>query len=388
MAGDVLYSKIAVAEVFSIVVLAIVIYGFEIDGVKKIIDAYASKMDLSGVFNQIFFSRLMLMLCSLAVLPFVYWIYGTETFNLTLFWMLIPLSYVVQNSYFFLALEQNFTLAIVNIISRVSSILIVILCVQNSVDAFYAPAYIGGCYFVGACITFFILIKSFKVKVNIISLATCFSTLRNSFHVFISNISVLLYRDLNVIFLSMITHDASAIANYSIAEKFVKSYQAIFRPISQFFFPKVVVSLKNFSAPEKASFWIIIKTVRIQIALFVFSLITLAAGYYFLMFFLPMFNEIVIRYHSILPLFLIMTGAIFFGIPNFMLGSVGLNVLKRKHKFAMYVLITGLLNIIVCSALSELFGAVGAAISFVFAEFLLLSLVSFTYFRGRDDSRV
>ncbi len=376
-----LYSKIAIAEIFSIVVLAIVIYGFEIDGVKKVVASLDDKDELSRIFSSIFFSRITLFVASLSITPIVYLVYGYEVLLLTCFWLFVPLSYVFQNTYFFLAAEKNHPIAALNIVSRFLAVALILLFVKTVEESFYAPVIIGACYLIGAITTFFFLLYSFQIKVKWVGLRECFLNLNDSFHVFLSNASVLLYRDINVIILSLVIRDASVISSYSLAEKFVKCFQAVFRPVSQYFFPKVVSSIRGSTKPDMFTFLKILKSVRIQILCF-FAMLFLLFMFDFVVSYSDKYYAYINSYMFSTQLFFIMSFSILFGIPNFMLGSVGLNVLGYKRYFAGAVLATGLINLTVCYMLSTFFGAIGAAISFVLAEVVLMILVFMAYFRN------
>lgn len=382
VSGADLYSKIAIAEIVSIVALAIVIFGFEINGVKKIVDVLGDNELCSTIFSEIFFSRLFLFIIALALLPIVYFIYGFDIFVLTSFWMLIPLSYIVQNSYFFLAVQSNAFLALFNILSRLLTLAMVYGFVKTASDGFYAPAIIGICYLLGAIVTFIYLIKKFKIKLKLINLSECKECLSDSFQIFLSNASVLLYRDLNVVFLSLVVRDPTVISSYSLAEKFVKSFQAVFRPISQYFFPQVVVALQAFNTPDKKAFSVILSSVYIQLGIFTAMLISLILFALFFSQYFECVSNLISSYKTTVQIFILMAFSIFFGIPNFMLGSIGLNILRRKEYLTIVVFAVGVFNVIICMLLSTYFGAWGAAISFSLAELVLVLLVCLPYVRN------
>ena len=75
-----------------------------------------------------------------------------------------------------------------------------------------------------------------------------------------------------------------------------------------------------------------------------------------------------------------------FGLANFMLGSAGLNFMKDQSYYLGAILVTGVISLIACFALSGIFGAVGAAIAFVGAEFILLLLVISRYKAAPSDA--
>jgi O-antigen/teichoic acid export membrane protein len=67
------------------------------------------------------------------------------------------------------------------------------------------------------------------------------------------------------------------------------------------------------------------------------------------------------------------------GIPNFMLGWAGLNVLGAQRYLFGAILATGLLSLASCVVLVSQFGENGAAFCFVFAETILFCFVIKAY---------
>ncbi|HTF96229.1 MAG TPA: oligosaccharide flippase family protein [Cellvibrio sp.] len=376
--GAELFSKLVIAEIISVIILTIIIYGYEIDGVKRIAAIQQNFQQLSIVFNEILIARFLLFFLSLISLPLLFIFYDTETFLFILSWLLIPFSYILQNSYFFLAVQDNFLPAIFNIASRVIALLATFLLIKTSAEGIYAPLVIGVSYLCGSIATVIYLAGKYHIKPERVNISKCCASLAENFHIFLSNASVLLYRDLNVLILSLTVKDPSIISSYSIAEKFVKSLQAVCRPLSQFYFSKVVLQLKDYLEPNKSTFLIILRSTFPQLAIFSLLLIAVAIA-----------NQIN-RTYQIIPLehntpliaiFLLMTTSVFFGISNFMFGSVGLNILGKRKYFALCVLLVGIANLIICTLLSFYLEAWGAAISFILAEVFLFILVSLIYFR-------
>lgn len=376
--GAELFSKLVIAEIISVIILTIIIYGYEIDGVKRIAAVQENLQQLSLVFNEILVARFLLFFLSLISLPLLFIFYDTETFFFILSWLLIPFSYILQNSYFFLAVQDNVLLALFNIGGRVTALVATFLLIKNPADGIYAPLVIGLCYLCGSLATIMYLVIKYQIKPERVSISKCRASLTENFHIFLSNASVLFYRDLNVLILSLTVKDPSIISSYSIAEKFVKSLQAVCRPLSQFYFSKVVLQLKDYLEPNKSAFLIILRSTFPQLGIFSLLLVTAVIADQLNQTFQVIPLE---QSTQLVAIFLLMSVSIFFGISNFMFGSVGLNILGKRRYFALCVLLVGIANLIVCAILSLYLNAWGAAISFIFAEVLLFVFVSQIYFR-------
>ena len=79
---------------------------------------------------------------------------------------------------------------------------------------------------------------------------------------------------------------------------------------------------------------------------------------------------------------------ILFGVINFVIGIIFMTNYGMKKEFSYSVITVGLINIVICSLLSYLFGAIGAGISFFIAEALMLVVMSFFIFKNKRKWKV
>jgi O-antigen/teichoic acid export membrane protein len=75
----------------------------------------------------------------------------------------------------------------------------------------------------------------------------------------------------------------------------------------------------------------------------------------------------------------IMIFSIFFGVLNFMYGTLGLNHLGQKRYFAMSIFLTGLISLVLLIVLTKYFSINGTAINFVLSELILLIFILHKY---------
>jgi PST family polysaccharide transporter len=369
------YAKIAISETIAIICLTIVIYSFDVEGVAKIIVSKTDKYsNLSDVFNRIFFTRILMFTAFLLLFIPFYFLLAEDIYLYALLWLLLPLGYIFQNSYFYVALEDNLHFAIINVLSRLIGVFFVFVCVNNGENAIFVPMLVGGSYVVGGVLSFFYAVYKYDIKVDFPKASDCFLYIKEGKEVFSGNISVMLYRDLNVVILGIIVKDATVISTYSIAEKLVKGFQATMRPINQLFYPKVIGALTSFTKPSPDSFRIIAKKTKIQL-LFILSIsVMLVISYFTIKTTTDLFSQHK-EISSIASLFFIMNVGTLFGIANFMFGVAGLNLLNNKKSFAFMIIATGIIGIILATSLSFYLGGYGAAISFSMAEVILFVLV-------------
>jgi PST family polysaccharide transporter len=373
------FSKLVISETLSFICLAVVLFGFDIISIKQLTKS-KNIIEESLLFSNVFYSRLLLFILVLPLVWIVYIFYGDYISKMYLLWLLIPLGHIFQCAYFFIYKQSNFILAVTTVINRVVALISIFLFINKPEDVVLVPLIIGGSYFVGALFAFTFIIIYWDISLKRVSFRAIITNLKDGFSYFVSNSSVLLYRDLNVLILSIVFKDPIAISIYALAEKTVKSTQAIFRPLSQFYFPKAMLSLVNYSRPCKESAKILWSFTFKQLSLF--SLLFIVVISIVLLFKVKLISFFGNSVYDALVFSLPMMSMIYFGISNYMFGMVGLNVLGEEKTLAVYILITGVFNLFLCGVLGLFFGAEGAAFCFVISEIILFTFITKKYLKG------
>ena len=383
MFGAEKYTSLVVGEAISLIVLAVVIYSYEINGVSKVVNCLKSDglTSASAVFSEVFCCRLFIwVICLIIVLGAGAFI-QPELFLALLCWMLVPLAYVFQSAYFFQALEKNLPVAIFTVISRVVCCLIVFFWLKPIHPFFLLPLIVGGGYLVGGVCAWIYLLSVAGVKFKRISWICLLDSLQEGKEIFFGNFAVVLFRDSNVLVLSFFGISAATISSYSVVEKFIKAFQAIVRPLNQFFFPRVIHAVHGRLGPDRVALSRIVRLTYLQlVVLFCILLcfIGLWAGLKDRVEFLASYpNKILMQ-----SLFIFMSIGVFFGISNFMFGTAGLNALGAKNYLAKSLVCTGVVTLALCVISTKVIGVYGAAGSFVFGEVMLFTLIMHKYSRG------
>jgi O-antigen/teichoic acid export membrane protein len=375
------YSRIVIAEALVLIIHTFVLYSFEVNGISEIIKAKEKKNneELSKIFFKILYTRLILLTLALVFLLSIINFLERDLSLLLLLWLLFPLSFIFQSSYFYQANEQNFFLALSVLISRLLGMYLIFNYIGSSEDIYLVPLIIGLSYTMGGLSAFIYVIYKFELNFVRISFDEIQQVLSTGKEIFFGRLSVMLFRNSNVLILNMIIDNNTAISVYSIAEKFINSLQAAIRPLNQLAFPKVISRLKNDDFPTKKLFIIIWKYTILQLFI-LFVLVVI--GYFFIYNYVYLFSYLndLPNKEDILYLFIIMLPSAFIGILNFMFGTAGLNELGSKVYYAKIIFTTGIISLILSFLLSYLFEEKGAAISFVLGETILFLLVIKKYF--------
>src|SRR5438309_2156623 len=378
--GADLYAKVVLSEALSIFLLAIVLYSFEIDGVARVVELTPEKDRdrLSQIFSAIFYLRMALFAVAAPLALLGALCVDEQLLPLTLCWLLVPLSYAVQSNWLFLGLERNAPVALFTLLSRAGAVALVLFLVRERSDYARVPLVIGLVYMAGAIGSLLYAQQRLGIRFVAVPRATLKQMLWSGKEIFASNMSVILYRDVNVIVLGALGGSGAGVAAYSMAEKIVKAIQASMRPLNQLFFLKALRIGRSAERPGPAVLRQLLRITWPQLAALVVVLAILAAGYLALGPTIPWLQRIKNVDH-IAALVGLMSLVALLGIPNFLLGWAGLNVLSAQRYLFGAILATGLLSLASCVVLVLRLGENGAAICFVLAEALLLGLVVLRY---------
>ena len=311
--GENNFSKIVTVEVVSFYLLSIVIYSFDVVGVRNVMSALESGRDrVSREFSLILISRLFLWIIASSTLLIFFYFFLNDLYFILIAWLFFPLGMILQSNYYFQAVERNFVFSVVIFLSRFFSCFLVFVIVKSEQEMLLAVYLVSMSYFFSGLMSLFYAICFEKVRLSIPRMEELFSALNSGKSIFWGNLSILLFRGSNVLILSLVTQNPAAVSYYSLAEKYTRMVQAVSRPLNQHFFPKAVSALRGISdrLQQRKILWTNTKVQLAFIVLIVISFDTCVFidTYYFHLFFTE----------NIFFLLLILTIAPVFGIFNYM----------------------------------------------------------------------
>lgn len=362
------FARLVLAEVIAFYVLTLCLYSFDVTQVKAVATARAScdEQAQARIFYQVLQTRLLLfVLCALVVFGAMH-AFALEPFFLI--WLLFPLGMILQHNYFFQACLQNKALALLVFVSRLATLVAAWWLHRLGLLNVEAISWlIAGSYFLSGLLASVLLIARLPWT-GLPPLVTSVDLIRAGAVVFGGNLSVTLYRNSNVFLLSLLA-TPYAVSVYAIAEKYVRMFQALARPLNDHYYAKIADRLNP--AALKESFSAIHQSTRPQLLLLLAagSTIGLGAGI------LSAFELVPPQLYSVLSLLAIMSAAVLFGVVNFMYGVVGLNNLGYDRAMARRLLLIGLISLLLCALVAPVWQQYGAALAFVFAEMLLTILI-------------
>lgn len=376
------FAELVVAEALAFYVLAICLYSFDTSGVLAIIEARNrnDKLKEAESFFNIVCSRIALFFISSLPLVGIYYLFSDGSVAILLAWLAFVLGMILQNNYYFQAIESNWLLAAVVLFSRFSGVVAIYLFVDGEKDVLLASAILGGSFLLSGMAALVLLLSRFGLNgIRVVSVRVIIKLLYEGRHLFFGNVSVTLFRGANILILAGVSNNA-AVSTYALAEKVIKSIQALSRPLNQLFVPKAVKAWSTLNFDEKnnkKAFSLIWKNTRIQLFLMLFILPLGVLSLYFSHAWWGGggFSD------ETMGLISLMAPAVIFGVANAMFGAVGLSLIGAQSYFASSVFSVGVSIFIFSMIMSYYYAAFGAASAFVLAELLLLMLFLRKYLR-------
>ncbi|MES2517801.1 MAG: oligosaccharide flippase family protein [Bacteroidota bacterium] len=205
-------------------------YGFNITAVKALSINRYDDLKVSEITNQVLSTKLFLTIISLPIFIGVSWYFLKE--NASLNFILMSFMLVLGQAFFpiwlFQGLERNQYFAFINIIAKLSFLLLLLLFVQKEQDFIWCNFILGITNFMsGIAGTIYFMNKQKKQAVNFfIPFSLIKQQLKEGKEIFISNFSVNIYISSNVLILALFA-SPYLVGIYSIVEKIIFLIRAL-----------------------------------------------------------------------------------------------------------------------------------------------------------------
>ena len=363
------FGILSIAQALTYYLWIITDYGYSISGVQLISRNQKDINSGSRIVKNVFAIQLTINACCLFLIILIFSIYppfGAYK-NIFLFYFFSTTATIFLAPWLYTGLEKVKFISTLSFTYRSIYVLLIFLLLRSEEDFILVPIFYSGSMLIGGGISLGLLHVKFKFKFNRSTPLACRTFLKQDRQIYISNIFANLYRNSNVLILSLFASEAS-VGIYSAGEKIIKAIQGTFNPITQAFYPYISRLTKK---SQSQSIRVIKYTIAfismlagsVVLGIFIFSdQITLLA-----------FGE---GFEATSNIMRLASPVILFGVINFVVGIIFMTNYGMKKQFSYSVITVGLINLVLCSILSYLVGAIGAGISFLSAEILLLLVMS------------
>lgn len=240
------FGILAVATALCMFFQVIIDYGFNLTGVKQVSIHRNNAEKLIEIFGAILTIKLILVIMSFIVLMAIiltvdqfykYYEIYIYTFGLAVGQALFPV-------WFFQGMEKMKYVTLFNILAKIIFTVLLFVLVTEESDYYMVPVLTSlGFIVTGICSLIFIKVK-FGFSFRIPPLVKIKNLLYDGWHVFVANISSVLYTSTITLILGIFSTDA-IVGIFAAAEKIINVLKSLMHPITQVVFPYIVKITNN-----------------------------------------------------------------------------------------------------------------------------------------------
>ncbi len=195
---------------------------------------------ISSLISNILFMKLVLLLG--AIFAYIAVVYAVPKFRteMTLF-MFTGGNLIITAllpTWFFQGIEKMANIAIANLLSRALGVCLIFAVIRQVSDYVYVPLINVLAQMVGLLFMYYIMFAKEKIKVVRPDISSMRKIAKESFPLFISNISISIYTGINTVVLGFLTNN-TVVGYYSAAERLVRAGLSIEGQLGAVFYPHI-----------------------------------------------------------------------------------------------------------------------------------------------------
>lgn len=349
--------------------LLLINFGFDYSATKLISVNRDDKSTVSDILTNVTIIRLIFALLASILLWLSFFFFPNLSNNKLLYLLGFGILWgqAITPFWLFQGVEKMGYITIINLLTKVVSTALIFIFVQKPLDFYLINLFHSFGFLISGFASIFLINYYLKLHFSIPSLKRMKFYLLDSWHIFLSTVSMSFYREANIIILGLTTNYVM-VGQYAAMEKVIKAMQSLMEPLSKALFPFFGRKL-NSTVGIEPSFGKFAKIYGILLLLLTITLYII--GPYFLIWYLGK------SFLIAMPIFQILLPVIFLGGLNYYLGIIGLINLGFNRFFLKAVFISGVISVSLCYFISSFLGSIGAAIAMTTGEFVLLLLISF-----------
>ena len=269
----------------------------------------------------------------------------------------VTIGMTIFPSWFFHGIQNMKVITIVNAVSRTLFAGLVFMFITKPEDFLLVPLFNSASYIITGLFGLFYALKFLKIKVP--SIVFIFNLVKESFKLFLSNLSTSLYSSFNILIIGLLTNDTLT-GVYASFEKIILALKNIYTPIYQAVFPWLSTQTNQKRIIKKMS--------RIVFLLGLFGVVALITFSEEIL--ILMFNDEIILSYKIL--FQAIAPILFLAGLSMLYNYLYLSATKKYDLRLKILGYTGLIGILLSTILTFYFDIYGVVFSVVFCEIILL----------------
>ncbi len=263
-----------------------VAYGFDFTGTQQIALQKENKKALGDILSSILMVKLLLVTITLFIL--IVLIFALEKISiesdLFIYTFLVVLGDALFPTWFFQGMEKMKLITIFKVLQRVIALILILLLVTTKEDYLLVPLIEGVLAIIVGFVSLIYIKKEFNVAFKIPPKTKIIFQIKNSWHLFLSQIAVHFYTTMNIVVLGLMA-DNTTVGYYALAYKLFSVIQELLSPITKAIFPflsKKYLDNKTlyYRLIKKISLWYLLALTVISFLTYIFSheIVNLVSG--------------------------------------------------------------------------------------------------------------
>ncbi|NGX30842.1 MAG: putative O-antigen transporter [Chlamydiae bacterium] len=363
------FGKIELVKALGFYCLVLIGFGFHYSVTKQIHMHQNDQKKINEIFSCVIFLKTVFVLISFfMIMGVIYWIptfYAIKTLFLSYFPVIIASAFFPV--WIFQGFEKMRMITLINIVSKLLFLFGLFIFIRSHSDIFIYPIALSVADILRTGFALIYAKRKFNLSLQWPTLKQLKFQIKDSMHIFASNVSIHLYSRFPQLFLGSFI-GPSSVAIYAVGIRLVRSLTGFVEPLTQSIFP--TLSKKIFVSLEDG----IQHTLRI---LKLSSLITLILGALIFIFAKPIIflmsgqvaseSVSVLKIVSVLPCLIVISNIV---------GIQILINLNKRHEYVLVMFLSGLLCAAALYILVPALGALGAALALFLTEAFAALLMS------------
>lgn len=370
------FGIVMVAQSFAILLTIITEFGLDMSATRQVALIKNDKKKVSQYFFDVFFLKMVLVIIAFIILAF--FIFFVDKFSreyLVYFFSFgMVFGQAIFPAFFFRGIEEMRIITIINVLAKVIFTISVFVIIKNQEDYHYVPILNGLGFILSGFLGFIFSLKYVSLKKPIFN--KTISIAKESFSLFLSNMAVSFYTNINTLIVGVFISDTLA-GVYSSMEKLVVATKSMYVPLYQALFPNLVVKDKKtiVSIINKMKYYMGGFGVIISCIIFLFAADILKLIYN---------DELITSYYIIFQIL----GLIgFLSSLNMLYVSLFFPAIKAFNQRLKILSMGGVFNVILVITLVQYYSIYGVAISATVSELFIL-IVAFYLYRKKVSKLV
>ena len=282
----------------------------------------------------------------------------------------VTIGMTIFPSWFFHGIQNMKVITIVNAVSRTLFAALIFMFITKPEDFLLVPLFNSASYIITGLFGLFYAFKFLKIKAP--SIVFIFNLVKESFKLFLSNLSTSLYSSFNILIIGLLTNDTLT-GVYASFEKIILALKNIYTPIYQAVFPWLSTQTNQKRIIKKMS--------RIVFLLGLFGVVALITFSEEIL--ILMFNDEIILSYKIL--FQAIAPILFLAGLSMLYNYLYLSATKKYDLRLKILGYTGLMGVLLSTILTFYFDIYGVVFSVVFCEIILLIWGLKAYLNKTDE---